>query len=143
MSSIKQTSENVLVSACLLGTSCRWHGKEQRISSFVQRFQKENPAVNFISVCPEVLGGLPTPRPPVKRKKGRVYETCPEKEDRKNVTGKDVTEFFQKGAELTLAIAKENHCKLAILCKFSPSCDSKGITGKLLTENGVKVINTY
>ena len=136
-------TENILVSACLLGTACRWHGEEQRTSSFVKKFMAANPDVNFVPVCPEVLGGLPTPRPPVKRKQGRVYETCPEKENRKNVTGKDVTKFFLDGAEKTLAIAAEHHCKRAILCKFSPSCDVKGVTGRLLTDNGIEVINTF
>lgn len=135
--------ENIIVSACLLGESCRWHGKEQRMSSFVKRFAENNPEVNLVPVCPEVLAGLPVPRPPVKRRKGRVYETCPEKENRKNVTGKDVTDIFLLGAQLTLAVAKSNKCSRAILCKFSPSCDAAGVTGKLLINNGIEVVNVF
>jgi len=135
--------ENVIVSACLLGEVCRWHGKAQRLSTFVKRYIENNPDVNLVPVCPEVLGGLPVPRPPVKRRKGKVYETCPEKENRKNVTGKEVTGAFVRGAELTLAIAKDKLCRKAILCKFSPSCDVAGITGKLLIGNGIEVVNTF
>ena len=135
--------ENILVSACLLGEACRWHGREQKISSFVKRFIENNPDTNIVSVCPEVLGGLPVPRPPVKRRKGKVYETCSEKENRKNVTGKEVTDAFIRGAELTLEIAKSKQCKKGILCKWSPSCGETGITTKLLQEHGIDVINSF
>ena len=135
--------ENILVSACLLGEACRWHGKKQSVSAFVKRFVKNNPEVNLIPVCPEVLGGLPVPRPPVKRLKGKVYETCPEKENRKNVTGKELTDAFVRGAELTLDIARSNLCTKAILCSWSPSCGETGITTKLLQIEGIEVVNTF
>lgn len=134
---------NVLISSCLLGIPCRWHGKKLYLSTFIKKYQKENPLSNIIHVCPETLGGLPTPRPPVKRLKGRVYETCVEKLNRKNVTGKDISTYFIKGAEKTLKIAIENNIKLAILCNWSPSCDKSGITGKLLIANGIEIINTW
>lgn len=134
---------NILISACLLGIPCRWHGKKLYLSSFVRKYQKQNPSIKIIPVCPEMLGGLPTPRPPVKRLKGKVYETCAEKINRKNITGKDVTKCFIKGAEKTLKIALKNNIKLAILCNWSPSCDKSGITGKLLLANNIKVINTW
>jgi uncharacterized protein YbbK (DUF523 family) len=135
--------ENVLVSACLLGEPCRWHGEKQAMSSFVKRYIAHNPDVQLVPVCPEVLAGLPVPRPPVKRRKGKIYETCPEKENRKNVTGADVTEIFAHGAQLTLDIAKSHMCQKAILCKFSPSCDKAGVAGKLLSENGIEVVNVF
>lgn len=133
----------IIVSDCLMGTPCRWHGKDLRMSSYVKKYIAANPDVELIPACPEMLGGLPTPRPPVKRRKGRVYETCEEKSNRKNVTGKDITDSFQLGAQKTLDLAKKNNVKTAIMCNWSPSCDKSGITGKLLIANGIEVINTW
>ena len=67
----------VLVSACLLGHPCRWHGRAVPMSKYVLRYRQEHPGVEFVPVCPEQLGGLPTPRPAVKWVKGRIFETCP------------------------------------------------------------------
>lgn len=131
----------VLVSACLCGVACRWHGRKVPCSSYVRKFLKENPDVQLIPVCPEQLGGLPTPRPPVKSRGGCIYETCEDKAKRDEVTGADVTDAFVAGAQATLAIAKKKHCKRAILLKTSPSCSRTGVTGKLLIENGIDVIN--
>lgn len=134
--------EKILISKCLLGESCRWHGKKLYKSSFVKKYlAKHNCQV--IGVCPETLGGLPVPRPPVKRKKGRVFETCEDKKNRKNVTGKDVTETFISGAQKTLKIAQKAKVKTAILCKWSPSCDISGIAGKLLAADGIEIINSW
>lgn len=133
----------ILVSACLLAVPCRWHGKKTYYSSFIKKYLKENPHVVIVPACPETLGGLPVPRPAVKRLNGKVFETCADKTNRKNVTGKDVTKYFAKGAKETLLIALENNIDLAILCKWSPSCDISGITGKLLIKNNIEVINTW
>ncbi len=122
----------VLVSACLLGEPCRWHGKAVRPSGYVKKFIAEHPDATIIPVCPEELGGLPTPRPPVKSRRGRIFETCADKARRDDVTGAEVTDAFVAGAEATLAIARENGCACAILCRNSPSCARTGITGKLL-----------
>lgn len=89
------------------------------------------------------LRGLPTPRPPVKIRKGHAYETCAEKERRDSVTGRDVTGAFQAGAEATLAIAREHDCRLAILFRTSPSCSKSGFTGRLLAQHGIDVANTF
>lgn len=136
-------NESVLVSACLLGEPCRWHGRGVRPSSFCKRFQAKYPHAEFVPVCPEMLGGLPVPRPPVKRRQGHVYETCAEKAGRKHVTGADVTDAFRRGAEATLTLALRHGCTRAILCKYSPSCDRGGITGTLLVAHGIEVINTF
>jgi len=134
---------NILISKCLLGVPCRWHGGKVPYSSFVKKYLLKNPDTVIIPVCPESLGGLPTPRPPVKRIKGKVYETCADKKKRKDVTGKNVTKFFIDGAAETLKIAKHNNIKKAIFCNWSPSCDKSGITGKLLIANGIDIINTW
>lgn len=139
--------EKILVSSCLIGEPCRWHGKKMNVSPFIKKYLKdaeeENRKIELISVCPEVLGGLKTPRNPVKRRKDRVWETCPDKSLRKHVTGIEVTKEFRKGASKVLKIAGKHNIKIAILCRWSPSCDIRGITGKLLSENGIEIINTF
>jgi uncharacterized protein YbbK (DUF523 family) len=135
--------QTVLVSACLLGEPCRWHGRSVCPSGYVKKFMAENPDVNIVPVCPEQLGGLSTPRPPVKTRRGRIFETCADKARRDEVTGPEVTAAFECGAQKTLAIARKHKCAFAILCRNSPSCSRTGKAGKLLIENGVEVLNTF
>jgi uncharacterized protein YbbK (DUF523 family) len=81
-------------------------------------------------VCPEQLGGLTTPRIPA--------DITGEKVVSKN--GVDVTAQFNKGAQITLEIAKLYDCREAILKSRSPSCGKiDGITAKLLKKNGIIV----
>lgn len=87
-----------------------------------------------IPVCPEVLGGLPTPRCPSERKGGRVI----------NSAGEDVTDAFVKGAKEALRICKEHGCSCAVMKSKSPSCGlgviHNGLFDGGLTEgNGVFV----
>lgn len=70
-----------------------------------------------IPVCPEVLGGLPTPRDPSEIVSGEVI----------NCKGVNVDRQFREGAEEALRIAKENGIDLAILQSRSPSCGVKQI----------------
>ena len=135
----KEAGCRVLVSACLLGERCRWHGGIHDSAAA----RKLIAGCPYFTACPEMLGGLPCPRPPAKRIHDRVYETCAEKSERKHVTGADVTDAFELGAERTLAICRRYGIRKAILAKFSPSCDASGITGKLLRENGIEVVNVF
>lgn len=134
--------EKIIVSSCLLGENCRWHGRKVYPSSFVKRFLSKKEYEVYL-VCPETLGGLKVPREPAKRRGNRVWVTCEEKENRNFVTGREITKEFNKGADAVLALAIKHNIKLAILCKYSPSCDVKGITGRLLCKNGIEVINTF
>jgi uncharacterized protein YbbK (DUF523 family) len=109
----------------------------------VKKFLADHPDVEIVPVCPEELGGLPTPRPPVKTRRGRIFETCADKARRDEVTGPEVTAAFVAGAEATLAIARKRGCSFAILCKNSPSCSRTGKAGRLLIENGIEVVNTF
>ena len=99
---------------------------------------------HLIPVCPEELGGLPTPRMPSEHVGNKVLMK----------TGKDVTAEFQKGAEVSLRIALEAGCKAALLKEHSPSCGhgeiydgtfsgtlvpGNGCTAKLLLANGIQV----
>ncbi len=118
----------ILVSACLLGENCKYNGKNnysERVAAYVAGHE-------VIPVCPEVLGGLPTPRDPSEIVAGAVT----------NCKGVNVDRQFRKGAEEALRIAEENHIDLAILQSRSPSCGVKQIydgtfTGRLIPGQGV------
>jgi uncharacterized protein YbbK (DUF523 family) len=133
-------NEKILVSACLLGINCKYDGtsnKNEKILKLARNFI-------LIPVCPEILGGLPIPREPAEQKGKRVITR----------SGKDVTEYFEKGAKKVLKIAKILKIKKAILKQKSPSCGcgkiydgtfsgklikGDGVTAKLLKKNGIKV----
>ena len=135
---------NILVSHCFFGEPCRYD-----VSSRVDRqvLELHRMGHNLIPVCPEVLGGLDTPRPPAElQPDGRVM----------NRQGEDVTEAYRRGAELALKIARENGCTIAILKARSPSCGSGeiydgtfsgaltsgcGVTARLLREAGITVMD--
>lgn len=131
---------NVLVSACLLGVHCRYNEKgavEEHVAAWMEK-------ANLIPVCPEILGGLPTPREPAERVGERVV----------TANGRDVTRQYQKGAEETLALARLYGCRCGILKERSPSCGSgmiydgshsgtltkgDGVTAALLKAQGILV----
>ena len=134
--------EKILVSACLLGTPCRYDGKSKPCKEVMALATK----YELVPACPEVLGGLSTPRLPSEIQGNRVVR-C---------DGYDVTEEYKRGAEITLALVKEQGIKKAILKSKSPSCSNAqiydgtytrtlkngyGITAKLLIENNIKVID--
>jgi len=133
---------NILVSACLLGANCRYDGGNNLRSQVIELLK----AHTLIPVCPEQLGGLPTPRPPVEWQRERAM----------NNQETDCTMQFHRGAEEALRIAQLYDCKLAVLKAKSPSCgnrqiydgtfsgvlvDGAGGTAKLLQEHGITVIN--
>lgn len=120
--------EKILVSACLLGVSCRYDGTSNANEDIIKLMDK----YEFIPVCPEILGGLATPREPSEIVGGAVMSKG----------GVDVTEQFVKGAEETLKLAKLYGCKKAVLKEKSPSCGFKkvydGTFSKVLVEgNGI------
>lgn len=118
----------ILVSACLLGENCKYNGKNnysERVAAYVAGHE-------VIPVCPEVLGGLPTPRDPSEIVDGVVT----------NRKGVSVDRQFRDGAEKALRIAEENEIDLAILQSRSPSCGVNQIydgtfTGHLIPGQGV------
>ena len=135
-----KSNRPILVSACLLGTPCRYDGTgkpDARILTLVKTHR-------MIPVCPEQLGGLPTPRPPAERRGERVVTRA----------GEDVTQAFARGAEETLRLFRLFDCRVAILKAHSPSCgcgqiydgsfsgrlvSGDGLTAALLRENGLTV----
>ena len=120
--------ENILVSACLLGVACRYDGKRKPNEAVIALKEK----YNLIPVCPEIMGGLPTPRLPSEIRGETVIME----------NGDDVTDKYSKGAEETLRLARLFGCGKAVLKEKSPSCGSgriyDGTFSKTLTEgNGV------
>ena len=115
---------NILVSACLLGISCRYDGDDNYDPS-LKRIAKEH---HLIPVCPESYGGLPIPREPAEIRGDRILSK----------SGKDVTGEFHRGARSMMQMTGFFECGLAILKERSPSCGSgqvyDGTFSKTLTE---------
>jgi len=133
--------EKILVSACLLGVNCKYNGGNN-YNEKVMEYLKDK---EIIPICPEIMGGLPTPRIASEIIGDRVV----------NKEGQDVTSNYQKGAEETLELAKKLGVKKALLKAKSPSCgygniydgtfsdtliEGNGITAELLKKNGFEIL---
>jgi uncharacterized protein YbbK (DUF523 family) len=133
--------EKLLISACLLGVSCRYDGKSKPLSGIEKLFEK----YELIPVCAEIFGGLPTPRVPAEIQGEKVITS----------DGRDVTAEYLKGAEEVLRLGKLFGAKKALLKERSPSCgfgtiydgtfsgglcSGNGVCAQLLTENGIRVL---
>jgi uncharacterized protein YbbK (DUF523 family) len=138
-----------LFSACLLGVNCRYDGGNSLREDILQIFIENGGLV----ICPEQLGGLPTPRPPAQFYNGSGEEVLEDNARVKQIeTGIDVTENFKKGALETLRLAQLSGVEIAYLKDKSPSCgvnhvyingelkEGRGVTAALLKKNGIKVI---
>lgn len=133
--------EKILVSACLLGIDCKYSGGNnynEKVLEYIKDYE-------VIPVCPEIMGGLSTPRPPSERVGNKVINN-------QNI---DVTKEYIKGANETLKLAKLFDVKKALLKAKSPSCgkgkiydgtfsgtliEGNGVTVDLLQSNGIEVI---
>ena len=115
--------QHVLVSSCLLGFPARYNGDQVACEHPVLRgWQAEGRIVVF---CPEVAGGLPTPRPPAEVAAGKGGWLVLAGEARViDKTGEDVTEPFVRGARLAQDLARTRQIRIAILKEGSPSCGS-------------------
>ena len=129
-----------MVSACLAGLHCRYDGRSNHMPEVAELVASGL----AVPVCPEELGGLPTPRDPSERIGDRVM-SC---------EGRDVTAEFAAGAEAALYIAEEYGCSAAILKARSPSCgcgriydgtftrtlvEGSGLFAELLLKKGFEV----
>ncbi len=132
----------IMVSACLLGQNCKYNGGNNYSEKVTQYIKGHE----IIPVCPEVAGGLPTPRLSCEIVKGVVINKDGESKDKE----------FRDGAELCLQKAFEESVDLVILQSRSPSCgvkqiydgsftgkliDGHGVFAELLIQNGIKVID--
>jgi len=139
-----------LVSACLVGINCRYDGKNKLNSKLFKMFRKGG----LVPVCPEQLGGLPTPRKPQEISGGTGEDVLKGKAKVLRDDGEDVTRNFIRGAEETLMIAKSLGIKEAILESESPACgcgriydgsfsgklrEGDGVAASILKNNKIKV----
>lgn len=116
--------EKVLISACLVGENTKYNGK----NNYCKDIEKLRSLCDLILICPEVMGGLPTPRSPSEIKNHQVI----------NKANKDVTKFFKSGANLASYIARENNVKYALLKENSPSCGVHHVYDGSFTSSLVK-----
>ena len=130
----------ILISACLLGVRCRYDGAS-KVHPEVQALMERH---TLVPVCPEQLGGLPTPRIPAERQ-GETVRTR---------EGGDVTEAYCRGGKEALRLCRMFECEAAVLKERSPSCGSgeiydgsftgtltagDGVTAQLLKAHGIPV----
>jgi uncharacterized protein YbbK (DUF523 family) len=145
----KSQEKNILMSACLLGNPVRYDGTDLLIAHpLLAKWKKQG---RLVSICPEVAGGMSTPRAPaeITSQKGGTVTDCNQN---------DVSEAFLLGAKAALKLAIDNNCAVAIMTESSPSCGSstiydgsftgtkvegKGITTTLLEQNGIRVFNQH
>ena len=140
------SKEKVLVSACLVGENCKYNGLNNRNEKIIE-FLKDK---EIIRVCPEVMGGLSTPR-----LKSEIDSFSSELKVI-NEEKIDVSTYFFQGAYKALKIALDNGVKLAIVKERSPSCgkrkiyngefngtiiEGSGVFTRLLLENNIKVLS--
>ena len=132
----------LLVSACLLGTRCNHeagHSRRAAVEDLAGTYR-------LVPVCPEVCGGLSTPRPAAERVGPRVV----------NAEGEDVTDAYERGARAAVELAVATGARRAILKARSPSCGAhaiydgsfsralrvgEGVTAEALREAGIEVLS--
>ena len=148
--------KRVIVSACLLGINCKYNGGNNRDPKVVELFKRGV----AVPVCPEQLGGLPTPRPPAKITEGDGFTVLSGKSRVLTVDGSglDVTENFLRGAYEAFYVAEllRDSCVACILKEKSPSCgvrkiyrfesddlkDGMGVAAALLHSKGFKIVSS-
>ena len=137
-----------IISACLMGFNCRYNCKNS-LSKYIDVFLKKH---FLIPLCPEQLGGLPTPRERAEITQGDGNYVINNFSEVKTVSGKNVTKNFLKGANEVLLFAKNYNIKFAYFKEKSPSCgvneiyvkgtltSGVGVTTALLLENNIEVL---
>ena len=144
--------EPLLISACLLGLPCRYDGRqvEGKFGTASDTLDAVLPTLTarfeLVPFCPEIYGGLPTPRVPSERVGDRVVMR----------DGTDVTAAFARGAEGALMLCEQLGIRRALLKAKSPSCgkgsiydgsfsgtltDGDGVCAQLLMSCGILVYN--
>ncbi len=130
----------ILISACLLGQPVRYDGTARTLHHpLLERWRAEG---RLVPVCPECEGKLPTPRAPAEIQGGSGADVLGGQARVIDNLGQDQSAAFIQGAERTLAIARQQRTKLAILTENSPSCGSQQIYdghfgGRKITGSGV------
>lgn len=153
MATIRSDLPKVLVSACLLGQPVRYDGRASGHPDVLQGWQAEG---RVVPLCPEVAGGLPTPRPPAEIPGGQGRAVLNGQARVVTVTGEDVSDAFLAGARLALELVRRHGIRVAVLKSGSPSCGNRlvydgsftgekvageGVTTALLRREGVQVFS--
>lgn len=139
---MQDEKQPLLISACLLGLACRYDGCSKPLSPEI--LGALTARYCLVPVCPEQMGGLPTPRTPAERVGAKVLTR----------DGIDVTQAYHQGAKQALLLAWLLGCTQALLKEFSPSCGfgtvydgsfsrhkipGNGVLGDLLAEQGIRI----
>ena len=148
--------KKILVSACLLGHPVRYDGRSKALdNSDLDALLAQDRVISF---CPEVAGGLPTPRAAAEIHVGDGNSVIAKMARVKTGDGTDVTDSFLSGAQQALALCHEHGITVAVLTETSPSCGSgqvydgsfnrsavpgSGVTTALLRQHGIKVFNQH
>ena len=142
----------VLISACLAGDRVRYDGRQKPLAAKI--LKEWNRKCFLVKVCPEVSGGLKTPRPPAQILGGNGLDVLKGKARVVDINGHDVTRSFVRGAEYALSLAEKWDIKTVILKEKSPSCGVHhiydgsfsgtlvpgfGVTAAILQVNRIKV----
>lgn len=143
----------ILVSRCLLGHRVRYDGGAHGPFDLLQQWLDEG---RVVALCPEVAGGLPTPRPPAEIAGGQGAQVLDGRLPVLTIDGADVTAAFVAGAQQALELVQAHGIRLALLKARSPSCGNlenydgsfsgvrvagEGVTAALLRRAGVQVFN--
>ena len=144
--------QKVLVSACLLGANVRYHGGHALADD--PRLRRWADEGRVVSVCPEVAGGLPTPRPPAEIRRPEAGGSAPVAVVTRNLD--NVSAPYLIGARAALELVRQHGIRVAVLKDGSPSCGSgwihdgsfsgrlvtgEGLTAAVLREAGVQVFS--
>ncbi len=145
----------ILVSRCLLGHPVRYDGGSSGPFDRLALWQAEG---RVVGLCPEVAGGLPTPRPPAEICGGQGAEVLAGEAQVLTVQGEDFTAAFVRGAQIALRQVRAHGIRIAVLKANSPSCGNReiydgtfsgvrvrgeGVTAALLRSEGVLVFNEH
>jgi uncharacterized protein YbbK (DUF523 family) len=145
--------QKILVSRCLLGHPVRYDGGAHGPFALLQRWQAEG---RVVVLCPEVAGGLPTPRPAAEIPSGQGAQVLDGLLPVLTIDGDEVTTAFVAGAEQALALVRQHGIRLALLKARSPSCGNRenydgsfggvkvageGVTAAALRRAGVQVFS--
>jgi uncharacterized protein YbbK (DUF523 family) len=137
----------VIVSACLLGLKTRYDGGSATDDAVVDASRD----AIFIPVCPEQLGGLPTPRPKAEITEGSGAEVLRSTSRVLDESGKDISREFLSGAEAVAGIAgitgaveaylkeKSPSCGVSTICRNGKTVEGSGVTTALLKAKGLVV----
>lgn len=140
---------SVLVSACLFGVRCRYEGDARPDRELIARLERDG--CHVVPICPEQLGGLPTPRPPAEITRGDGRTVLAGEARVIASDGADVTGQYVRGAAEAVRIAQLLGCRRAYLKEGSPACGVEkikrgdrtcrgpGVAAAALERSGVQV----